>query len=96
MKRPDNMMESMSALNYLNFSYNKLTILPESMGCMVGLQELDLSHNSIVNIQRGKLKTLLLRNDQASLFATCRAKMGNEWRDSLSPDAQQNVRLDIY
>ena len=53
------MMESMSALNYLNFSYNKLTILPESMGCMVGLQELDLSHNSIVNIQRGKLKTLL-------------------------------------
>ena len=47
---PDNMMESMSALNYLNFSYNKLTILPESMGCMASLQELDLSHNSVLNL----------------------------------------------
>ena len=47
---PDNMMEHMSSINYLNFSFNKLTILPETMGFMVGLQELDLSHNDIVNL----------------------------------------------
>jgi Leucine-rich repeat (LRR) protein/Ca2+-binding EF-hand superfamily protein len=47
---PDNMMKNMSSLNYLNFSFNKLTILPESLGSMIGLQELDLSHNDIVNL----------------------------------------------
>jgi|EP00945_MAST-04E_sp_MAST-4E-sp1_P003629 Leucine-rich repeat (LRR) protein/Ca2+-binding EF-hand superfamily protein len=50
---PDDMMASMRSLKRLDFSCNRLTILPESIGGMETVQELDLSRNSIVNLPHG-------------------------------------------
>jgi Leucine-rich repeat (LRR) protein len=57
---PDKLFANGSSLRILRLQQNRLKVLPSSLACLIGLEELDLSYNELENLpeELGQLKRL--------------------------------------